>query len=221
MQLARIDDLLRIGPNERVIFERDTQSPEAVAQLIAGLANTDGGTVVFGITPRGTVKGLRDTQASLTTIGRASDKITPHLLLDPQLVTCDNKQLILLGVPQGHDAPYTTADGHIPIRMGKRSTTASAQQAGELARRAVRGAVLVPLRGEQGDSQRLVAKSVAPAVDLDHVILKLERLIIANADLARKLDDANSWKSRIADQLIGAVLGLLVSTAVFYLLGIG
>ncbi len=221
MQLARIDDLLRIGPNERIIFERDTQSPEAVAQLIAGLANTDGGTVVFGITPRGAVRGLRDHQASLTTIGRASDKITPRLLLDPQLVTRDNRQIILLEVPRGRDAPYTTADGHIPIRVGKRNTTASPRQAGELARRAVQGAVLVPLPGEQREAQRLVAKSVAPAVDLDHVILKLERLIIANADLARKLDDANSWKSRIADQLIGAVLGLLVSTAVFYLLGIG
>ena len=221
MQLARIDDLLRIGPNERIIFERDTQSPEAVAQLIASLANTQGGTIVFGITPRGRVKGLRDAQAAVTMIGRAADGITPHLLLDPQVVTRGDKQLILLDVPQGSDAPYSTAGGHIPIRVGKRSTTAGPEQAGELARRALRGALLVPLPPEQRDSQRLVSKSAAPTIDLEHVMLKLERLIIANADLARKLDDANSWRSRIADQLIGAVLGLLVSTAVFYALGIG
>lgn len=223
MQLARIDDLLRLGPNERIIFEPEAQSPTAVARYIASLANTHGGTLVFGVTGGRNLKGVRSTKTTLATISRAIGLITPTLLIEPQVIPGDNGDLVLLDVPHGYDPPYTTADGHIPIRNGSRTTTATGAQAAELATRALQGAAFISLDNTmtRRDTQRLQAKSAAPTIDLEHIMLKLERLIIANAELARKLDAANSWQSRLTDQLLGAVLGLIVSTLVFYLLGIG
>ncbi|MDP9312954.1 MAG: ATP-binding protein [Chloroflexota bacterium] len=222
MQLARIDDLLRLGPNERIILEPDADSPAAVARQIASLANTQGGTIVFGVHARRKPKGVRNTKATLRTISRALELITPTVLIEPEVVAVDGGAVVLLDVPHGYDPPYTTADGHVPVRQRSKTTSATAAEAAELAARAIHSAALIPLDPtSRSDMQRLRPKSAAPMIDLEHILLKLERLIIANAELARKLDAANSWQSRLTDQLLGAVLGLVVSTLVFYLLGIG
>ena len=224
MQVARIDDLLRLGAGERIIFEREVPSAAEVSRLVASLANTQGGVIVFGISERGKVHGLRDARKALGTLGQAAQLLLPSLLLDPQIVPHGERELILLEVPQGHDPPYTSADGQVPVRVKARTRPATPEQAVELARRTLQGAAFVPVAGAARDGQRMQAKSASlppVMVDLDHIMLKLERLIIANAALARKLDDANSWKSRIVDQLIGAVLGLTISGVVFYLFGIG
>ena len=222
MQLARIDDLLRLGPNERIILEPDAQSPAAVARQIASLANTQGGTIVFGVHARRKPKGVRNTKATLRTISRALELITPTVLIEPEVISVDGEAVVLLDVPHGYDPPYT-ADGLVPVRHGAKTTSATSVEAAELATRAFHSAALIPLDSAsvRRDTQRLHPKSAAPTIDLEHIMLKLERLIIANAELARKLDAANSWQSRLTDQLLGAVLGLVVSTLVFYLLGIG
>jgi hypothetical protein len=223
MHAARIDDLLRLGPNERIIFEREARSAENMARHIASLANTQGGTIAIGISERRAVTGVRDSQATLAAISRAAQLVNPAILLEPHIIDIDRKQIVVLDVPQGYDTPYTTSDGHIPIRNGATTAFADNQQAALLARRALSGATLVPMGGASADNptRRMQPKSATVTVDLDHIMLKLERLIIANADLARKLDQSNSWQSRLTDQLIGAILGMIVSTLVLYLLGIG
>ena len=217
MSAARIHDLIRLGPNERAVFVHHTPAPEIVARLIASLANSAGGVIVFGVQGRSIV-GLRDRQAALSSVAQAAQQVTPALLLEPQIVEADGRELLVLQVPRGLDAPYTTRDGRILVRRGRRSVAADAQQAAELAQRALSSAALMPLQPATG---RLQAKSAAPGVDLEHILLKLERLIIANAELARKLDESNSWQSRLIDQLIGAGVGIIVSVVLFYVFGIG
>lgn len=214
MLAARIHDLIRLGSNERAVLVRDVPAPDAIARLIASLANTQGGTLLIGVRGRSVV-GLRNQQAALSAVAQAAQGITPALLLEPQIVELDGRELLLLDVPRGLDAPYTTRDGLVLVRRGARSVPASAGEAAELAQRALSAATFVPLSG------RLQAKSAAPSVDLEQIMLKLERLIIANAELARKLDESNSWQSRLIDQLIGAGVGIIVSVVLFYVFGIG
>lgn len=220
MQSAHIHDLIRLGPNERAIFTRDTPAPEHLAPLIASLANTQGGTILLGVRGRSIV-GLRDQQAALSSVAEAARQVLPALLLEPQIVTVDQRELLVLQVPRGQDPPYTSGDGRILVRRGRRSVAVDARQAAELAQRALSSAALVPLQTADMPTGRLQAKSAAPTVDLEHILLKLERLIIANAELARKLDEANSWQSRLIDQLIGAGIGIIVSVVLFYVFGIG
>ncbi len=223
MHAARIDDLLRLGPSERVVFEREARSPNDIARHIASLANTHGGTIVVGVNDNRVVTGIRNSRASLAMVSKAAQLVSPTLMLDPQIVIADSKQIVVLDVPQGYDTPYTTAEGHIPVRNGAKTVFADDQQAAMLARRAFTSAAYVSIDGTSADSttRRMQPKGTTATVDLDHIMLKLERLIIANAELARKLDQSNSWESRLTDQLVGAILGMIVSTLVLYVLGIG
>jgi hypothetical protein len=216
MHPARLQDLLRLGPDERIVFMRDLPTPARLARQIASLANTHGGTIVVGVDAHNAVVGVRDPQAALSVAARAAQQLQPPLLIEPGIVAADNKTVLLIDVPQGSDPPYTTADGQIMVRRGRSVVAAGAEHAADLARRALRGAALVPLAPPDA-TRRTQPKSATATVDLDHILLKLERLIIANAELTRKLDDANSWRARITDQVIGAVIGLLVSVVVYWI----
>ncbi len=220
MDAARIYDLLRLGPNQRIIFARDVPPPGHVARMIVSLANTEGGVILFGVNDHQTIVGLKRVQAALKTITHAAQSVTPPVLIEPQLVAIDGKEIITLEVPQGYNTPYMGPDGGVLVRQTTRIVPANAEQAAELAQRAFAGAALIPLT-ERDPARRLQPKQAAPTVDLEHILLKLERLIIANAELTRKLDEANSWQSRITDQVIGAVLGLVISLMMFYLFNVG
>lgn len=214
MHSARIADLLRLGPGGHTLFERDVAASGDVARLIAGLANGDGGTILFGA-GEGRAAGIDHTGGAFRRIAAGAQRVTPPLLLEPQLATLDGRNMILLDVPRGADPPYAV-DGQIWVRGRKGIHAANTEQATDLARRALSSVTLAPAAG----SGRLGAKGPF-SVDLEHILLKLERLIAANAELTRKLEDAGSWRSRIVDQLIGALIGLALSVLVFYLLGIG
>jgi len=215
MYSARIADLLRLGPGGYTLFVADVGAPGDIARLIAGLANSDGGTILFGAAASGRVTGIGDTRGALRRIAAAAQRVTPQLLLEPQLATLDGRSLIMLDVPRGADPPYVV-DGQLWVRGRKGVRAADPEQAADLARRALRSATLAPA----SSSGRLGAKGPL-SVDLEHILLKLERLIVANAELTRKLEAASSWRARVVDQLVGAVIGLTLSVLVFYLLGIG
>ncbi len=218
MQSARIQDLLELGPGERVVFVRDVPAPDDVAALIASLANTRGGTIIFGAQRPASINGVRDPQTALSRISQGVDRIRPALVIEPQITTHAGKTLIVLDVPQGLDTPYIGPDGRVLVRDAHGSVAATPQQAAELAQRAMRNAALIPLFDPE-TTQRLQRKTVSATIDLDQIIDKLERLIVANAELTRRLDQANSWQARITDQIIGAALGFVVSI-VIYLIGL-
>lgn len=214
MHTARIADLLRLGPGGHALFVADVGASDDVARLIAGLANADGGTLVFGAETSGRVRGVGDVRGGLGRIAAGAQRVTPQLLLEPHLIKHAGRELIALDVQRGADPPYAV-DGQLWVRGRKGVHGADPEQAADLARRALRSATLVPAA-----SAGRAAKGPV-SVDLEHILLKLERLIVANAELTRKLEAANSWRSRMIDQVVGALIGLALSALMFYLLGIG
>jgi hypothetical protein len=218
MQSARIHDLLQLGPGERVILLRDAPASDEIARLIASLANTHGGTIVFGARSARAVGGVGDPQAALSRIAHAAERVRPSIVVEPQIAALDGHTLILLDVPQGRDAPYVGPDGGVLVRKGRWSIAAPPEQARELARRAIDNAMLIPLV-DRDSGQRLQAKNATASIDIEHLLDKLERLIVANAELTGRLDRASAWRARLTDQAIGAALGFIVSVLV-YLIGI-
>lgn len=203
MLSARVEELLRRGADQRAILARRVPTPTAIAGLIASLANSEGGTLIFGATEHGRVVGVRDMAGALQRIAQGVALVQPPLIVEPQLVTQGERTLIVLDVPQGQDPPYLGPDGRILVREARRTRAATPQQAIALARRGLQAATLP----RQAAAGRLHSKQATLTVDLDQIFDKLERLIVANAELTRRLDQANSWRGRLVDQAIGAVLG--------------
>lgn len=95
--------------------------PALAASLVA-LANSAGGTVLIGLTPRsGRLQGLRDPQASIDVALEATLSATPPLIIPlPHVIEVAGYTLLSITVPPGLPHVYSL-DGKYLIRAGTRN----------------------------------------------------------------------------------------------------
>jgi ATP-dependent DNA helicase RecG len=111
--------LIRGGEDTYLELKVKLSNPEKIAKGIVALANTDGGTMIFGVTDQLHVEGVRnagEVQEELVRICRV--EIYPPLL---PLIDCitfnDGRRIVVLDV-DGKRRPYRTKDGRFYLRIG-------------------------------------------------------------------------------------------------------
>jgi ATP-dependent DNA helicase RecG len=112
--------LLKSGENDRVAFKAADFRPAKLAEALAALANSEGGTLVLGIDPRlRSAGGLDDVQVASRALADAARLCNPPLVLPlPELVSLtDGRQVWVAAVP--HGLPYVyDIDGRYLGRVG-------------------------------------------------------------------------------------------------------
>jgi ATP-dependent DNA helicase RecG len=111
--------LIRGGEDTYLELKVKLSNPEKIAKGIVALANTDGGTMIFGVTDQLYVEGVRnagEVQDELVRICR--EEIYPPLL---PLIDCitfnDGRRIVVLDV-DGRRKPYRTREGRFYLRLG-------------------------------------------------------------------------------------------------------
>ena len=111
--------LIRGGEDTYLELKIKLSNSDKIAKGIVALANTDGGTMVFGVTDNLRVEGVRnpeEVQAELVRICR--EEIYPALLPLIDCIAYDNgRQIVVLDV-EGKRRPYRTRDGRFYLRVG-------------------------------------------------------------------------------------------------------
>ena len=106
---------------------------ERLAAVLVGMANTGGGVVILGISPRAAqVQGIRDVEAALDGIFQAALLADPPLVLPlPRPCAVDNLQVLCVTVPAG--LPYVYClDGRYLGRDGAQTSPLSARKLRQL-----------------------------------------------------------------------------------------
>ncbi|MFM8440202.1 MAG: helix-turn-helix domain-containing protein [Acidobacteriota bacterium] len=111
--------LIRGGEDTYLELKVKLSNSERVAQGIVALANTDGGTIIFGVNDQLRVEGIANpesVQAELVRICR--EEVYPPVIPLIDCISFDNgRQVVALEV-QGRKKPYRTRDGRFYIRFG-------------------------------------------------------------------------------------------------------
>ena len=107
--LEELRDLLQQGQGPTLAFESETVTPKRLATVLVAMANTDGGTIVVGVTPRGgKVTGLKDPERALDRALQAALSCEPPLIIPmPQIMHLDGKALLVITVPPGLPHAYS------------------------------------------------------------------------------------------------------------------
>ena len=118
--------LVRGGEDTYLELKVKLSNPERIAQGIVALANTGGGTMVFGVNDQMRVEGIdnpEEVQDELVRICR--EEIIPPLIPFIDRIAFDNGRRIVALEVQGKRRPYRTRDGRFFIRVGedKRETS--------------------------------------------------------------------------------------------------
>ena len=118
--------LVRGGEDTFLELKVKLSNPERIAQGIVALANTGGGTMVFGVNDQMRVEGIdhpEEVQDELVRICR--EEIIPPLIPFIDRIAFDNGRRIVALEVEGKRRPYRTRDGRFFIRVGedKRETS--------------------------------------------------------------------------------------------------
>ncbi len=121
--------LIRGGEDTYLELKLKLSNSENIAQEIVALANTDGGTIVFGVTDQLLVQGLRypeRVQDELVRICR--EEIVPPLVPLLDTIAFDNGSLIIALDVNPRTRPYRTRSGRYYIRTGAKKHEASREE---------------------------------------------------------------------------------------------
>jgi ATP-dependent DNA helicase RecG len=118
-----ITDLLAAGMGPDLHWFPEDVDPGRLAETFAGMANTNGGTVLIGVSPRsGRVVGLQDPEATIDRVFRAALLTDPPLVLPlPTVETSESEDLLQVLVPDGMPHIYTVGGRYLG-REGRHNT---------------------------------------------------------------------------------------------------
>ncbi len=111
--------LIRGGEDTYLELKVKLSNPERIAQGIVALANTDGGTVIFGVSDQLRVEGVSNpegVQEELVRICR--EDIVPPVIPLIDVISFDNGRRVIALDIDGKRRPYRTRDGRFYIRIG-------------------------------------------------------------------------------------------------------
>ena len=111
--------LIRGGEDTFLELKVKLSNPERIAQGIVALANTAGGTIIFGVSDQLKVEGVvnsESVQAELVRICR-EDIVPPIVPLIDVIAFDTGRRVVVLDI-EGKRRPYRTRDGRFYIRIG-------------------------------------------------------------------------------------------------------
>ena len=120
-QTTRIEllRLIRGGEDTYLELKVKLSNSERIAQEISALANTAGGTIVFGVSDKLLVLGVRNPNAVQTEIVRiCREEIYPQITPYIDIVAFDSGQRIVAADIKGKTTPYRTRAGKFYLRTG-------------------------------------------------------------------------------------------------------
>jgi predicted HTH transcriptional regulator len=128
-QLAsgQIVDLAHAGESQSLAFTADLGDSEETAKLIAGMANTGGGTILVGVEDSGRPIGLSDYAATAGDARRTSQDVTPAVKVEVEEAELEKQPIAVVKVEAAKEAIETPA-GKLPIRNESGATKAVADE---------------------------------------------------------------------------------------------
>lgn len=122
--------LLAHGEGQHLDVKVALDSRSELAKDLVCFANADGGTIVFGVSDDGDLRGVADVERlSIEIDDTAYQHCAPPITPVIETVTFeDGRQFVVLRVPRGHSRPYRTARGRYFVRSGARCREASQEE---------------------------------------------------------------------------------------------
>ncbi|MDR2732162.1 MAG: putative DNA binding domain-containing protein, partial [Fibromonadaceae bacterium] len=126
--------IIKSGETSKVQFKLEFDNQDKIASEIIAMSNSKGGMIIFGVEDKtGAIVGLdysnlQNTGNKLATI--ANDLIKPQAYIITEVITIDEKNLLIVYVDEGFAKPYKDTNGTIWIKQGadKRRLTDNNEQ---------------------------------------------------------------------------------------------
>lgn len=108
MNIDKLKQLVSKGESDHVEFKVSTSQLKPAFETVCAFLNLKGGFIIFGVKNNGTLVGQHVSDSTKQEIAKEIRKIEPQAPIDIHYIYLnDDKQIILLEVPEGKHVPYT------------------------------------------------------------------------------------------------------------------
>lgn len=131
---SELQNIILQGETSRVQFKQSLDNKDSIAAELIAMANSKGGIILFGVDDKtGAIVGLdyaklQSTGNTLATI--ANELVKPQIFITTEVVSCENKNVLVVSVEEGTSKPYKDKNGTIWVKQGgdKRKLTDNSEQ---------------------------------------------------------------------------------------------
>jgi ATP-dependent DNA helicase RecG len=131
-QITTRSELLRLikgGEDTYLEFKVKLSNIEKITQGIVALANTAGGTIIFGVTDQLRIEGVPDPEAVRDELVRiCREDIVPTLVPMIDIIAFDSGKRVVAIDVEGRNRPYRTRDGRFYMRFGAEKREVAREQ---------------------------------------------------------------------------------------------
>jgi ATP-dependent DNA helicase RecG len=131
-QLTTRSELLRLirgGEDTYLELKIKLSNVEKITQGIVALANTSGGTIIFGVTDQLRIEGVPDPEAVREELVRiCREDIVPSLVPLIDIIAFDSGKRVVAIDVEGRNRPYRTRDGRFYMRFGAEKREVAREQ---------------------------------------------------------------------------------------------
>jgi hypothetical protein len=126
---SQIQRLIRQGEGKTQEFKQEVGDGDRLVQSVVAFANSGGGTIFVGVDDDGQSHSI-DSRASADRIERAIRMdCDPYIQVQFEPATIDEKQILLVRVPEGQQKPYVFRKrGTIHVRGGRTNFLATSEE---------------------------------------------------------------------------------------------
>lgn len=115
----RVRSLIEGGESTTVEFKEDRDNGHTLVQSVVAFANSEGGTILLGVDDNGAVTGTDADEDQVRIEEWLHSRCDPPVPVDFDSVEIEEKELLVIDVPEGSNKPYQHIDnGIIYVRRG-------------------------------------------------------------------------------------------------------
>ncbi|MEW6619795.1 MAG: RNA-binding domain-containing protein [bacterium] len=131
-----IEKHLELGEDSKWEFKSEISHPDDLSSEIVAMANSEGGTILLGVSDKGEPTGNLDDKETMNTVvvsieNISRNNIEPALFLTWEKIKINGHTILAIKIPKGPDRPYRTNKGVYYLRVG---TSKKIISRGELAK---------------------------------------------------------------------------------------
>lgn len=162
------------GKDRTTEFLVDLNSPDRIARTVCSFLNSEGGAIYCGVDDVGSIVGLQD-----STLAQAQElelalkqAVTPTALFTVERMKLDDRDLLIVEVPEGRDRPYVV-DGAVWLRRGPETIAADAGS-------------LKALMQEQVEAPMRWERRISPSMSIEDLDLDEVRATVREVEALRR-----------------------------------
>jgi ATP-dependent DNA helicase RecG len=121
MDALTVKEMLHRGEDSRTQFKENIYNTEQLSAEMIAFSNSMGGIIVLGVTDNCEAKGLSDDdirRLNQLISNTANENVKPPIFPKTEIVTVDDKKLLLVHIPFGNNKPYRTNKGIYYTKSG-------------------------------------------------------------------------------------------------------